>query len=139
NELKTKVSNKSVTEYLKNYPKQDSLGDYNELVEVINSITGLEPKMWGSIVGWGSYHYKYQSGREGDICMIGFAPSKVGFTIYIIPGFDKINDLMLNLGKYKTGKSCLYISRLSLVDKEILKKVLTYSFKYVKSNYKWTK
>ncbi|MGL4758308.1 MAG: DUF1801 domain-containing protein, partial [Patescibacteria group bacterium] len=76
NELKTKVTQQSVTEYLKSYPKQDSLGDYNELVEIINSITGLEPKMWGSIVGWGSYHYKYQSGREGDICMIGFAPSK---------------------------------------------------------------
>ena len=92
--------------------------------------------MWGdSIVGFGKYHYKYDSGREGDMCMVGFSPRKTSLTVYIMPGFEKYDDLMQQLGKYKTGKSCLYIKKLEDVKLDVLKSLIKESFRYMDEKY----
>ena len=92
--------------------------------------------MWGpSIVGFGSYHYKYESGREGDMCITGFSPRKQNLTIYILPGFKRYSELMKKLGKYKTGKSCLYINKLEDVDMKVLKELISEDVKYMKKKY----
>ena len=88
------------------------------------------------MVGFGSYHYKYDSGREGDWFLTGFSPRKQNLTIYIMPGFDKYDSLMKKLGKHKTGKSCLYISKLEDVDTKVLKELIKQSFQYMKKKYK---
>ena len=95
--------------YLKTIDNEQKQADSFELMELIGRLTGEPAVMWGtSIVGFGSYHYKYDSGREGDMCLSGFAPRKTALTIYIMNGFADYPDLMEKLGKYKTGKSCLY-------------------------------
>ena len=89
--------------------------------------------MWGtSIVGFGSYHYKYASGREGDWFLTGFSPRKQSLTLYIMPGFDRYESLLGNLGKYKTGKSCLYINKLEDVDRTILQEIIKQSVNHLK-------
>jgi hypothetical protein len=100
-------------------------------------VTKEEPKMWGpSIVGFGKYHYKYESGHEGDMCIAGFSPRKQALTIYIVPRFLKYDPLMKKLGKYKTGVSCLYIKRLDDIDTKVLKELITESFKWMKIKYR---
>jgi len=107
--------------------RQDSL----KLVELMKQVTGLEPKMWGSsIVGFGSYHYKYASGREGDTILAGFSPRKQALTLYNMNGFARLDELLGRLGKHTTGKGCLYIKRLDDVDLPTLKTLLEESFKY---------
>ena len=99
----------------------------------MEQITKEKPKMWGSsIVGFGSYHYKGESGREGDWMLIGFSPRKQNITLYIMPGFERYPGLMKKLGKHSTGKSCLYIKRLSDVDVDVLKELMTESLKVMK-------
>jgi hypothetical protein len=96
----------------------------------MEEVTGHKPKMWGpSIVGFGSYHYKYDSGREGDWMVTGFSPRKKDLTLYIMMGFEKHQDLMKQLGKHSTGKSCLYIKRLSDIHMPTLKKLIKTSVK----------
>jgi hypothetical protein len=98
--------------------------------------TGKKPKMWGpSIVGFDQYHYKYESGREGDMCRIGFSPRKQNLTVYIVDGFEKYENLMSKLGKHKIGKSCLYIKRLSDVDENILNELIKLSVKHFNDKY----
>jgi len=98
--------------------------------------TGKRAKMWGpSIVGYGTYHYKYASGREGDFMIAGFSPRKQSLTVYILAGFGRFESLMSKLGKYKTGKSCLYIKHLSDVDEKVLEKLIAGSVKYMRKNY----
>jgi len=106
------------------------------LLELMGSITGAEPVMWGpSIIGFGNYHYKYESGREGDFFLTGFSPRKTALTLYIMAGFSRYEDLMARLGKYKTGKSCLYIKRLSDVDEDVLSELITESVKHMRATY----
>ena len=89
--------------------------------------------MWGtSIVGFGSYHYKYESGREGDMPLIGFSPRKQNLTLYIMPGFDEYGELLEQLGKHKTGKACLYINKTDDVDMEVLGKLVKHSYEHMK-------
>ena len=103
---------------------------------MMRKATGKRAKMWGpSIVGFGTYHYKYASGREGDFLMTGFSPRKQALTVYVIPGFEHFETLMKKLGKYKTGKSCLYIKRLSDVDEKILEQLINRSVKYMREHY----
>ena len=91
----------------------------------MQEISGYEPKMWGtSIIGFGSYHYKYDSGREGDMCRIGFSPRAQSLTLYMITGYSESSDDLARLGKHKTGKSCLYIKRLSDVDEDVLRDMI---------------
>lgn len=94
----------------------------------MQEVTGAEPRLWGSsIVGFGDYHYKYESGREGDWFVTGFSPRKQNLTLYIMAGFDNYDQLLSRLGKYKTGKSCLYINKLDDVDLDVLKELVAQS------------
>ena len=98
-------------------------------------ITGEQPKMWGkSIVGYGSYHYKYASGQEGEWMATGFSPRKTALTLYIMGGFDKGNKLLEKLGKYKTGKSCLYIKKLEDINEDVLRKMIKTSYENTINN-----
>ena len=135
-ELKTKLNNASVEKFLKGVADTKKREDSFAILEMMKKITKDEPKMWGpSIVGFGKYHYKYESGREGEMCITGFSPRKQSLTIYIMPGFKKYEALMKELGKHTTGKSCLYIKRLEDVDMKVLKELVASSFKYMKEKY----
>ena len=124
-ELKTRPTRASVTEFLAGIDDRQQRADAKKVAVMMRRATGKRAKMWGaSIVGYGSYHYKYASGREGDFMVTGFAPRKQALTVYIMPGFSSFKKLMEKLGKYKTGKSCLYIKRLSDVDEKTLEKLI---------------
>ena len=104
------------------------------LLEMMKEITGEDAVMWGSsIIGFGSYRYKYASGREGDWLSVGFSPRKQSMSIYIMPGFDQYEDLLAKLGKYKLGKSCLYVNRLADVDEDVLRILIKQSYEHMKA------
>jgi len=124
-ELKTKRNKGDVEAFLNSVPDERKRQDSFTVLELMRQVTGKEPEMWGdSIVGFGSYHYKYKSGREGDWFLTGFAPRKQNLTLYIMSGFDDYDQLLSKLGKYSTGKSCLYIKKIEDVDADILKKLI---------------
>lgn len=124
-ELKTKQNEQSVTDFLQLVPDERKRNDSFAILEIMKEVTGQEPKMWGdTIVGFGTYHYKYASGREGDWFVTGFSPRKQNLTLYIMSGFDEYDELLGKLGKYKTGKACLYINRLSDVDMAVMKELI---------------
>ena len=132
-ELKTKPTKKSVEQFLKKVENSIKREDSFKILELMKEITMEEPVMWGdSIVGFGSYRYKYASGREGDWPLVGFSPRKQNLTLYIMSGFDKYEELLENLGKYKIGKSCLYINKLKDVDTKILKELILESVEHMK-------
>ena len=121
-ELKTKASDASVSAFLQSVDGEQKRRDARDILALMKEVTGKRPRMWGtSIVGFGSYHYKYQSGREGDWLVTGFSPRKQNLAVYIVPGFSRYSTLMNRLGKYKTGKSCLYLRRLGDVDQKVLR------------------
>ena len=127
-ELKTKKTKASVTAFLDKITDEQRRTDCQTLLNLMKRATGEEPKLWGSsIVGFGTYHYRYASGREGDWPIIAFSPRKTDLTLYIMPGFEKFESLMAKLGKYKTGKSCLYIKKLDDVEIPVLKKLIATS------------
>ncbi len=129
-ETKTKPTKESVSGFLKKVPDKGRREDCLKVLELMKDVTGEEPKMWGSsIVGFGRYHYKYESGREGDYMITGFSPRKGDLTLYIMNGFEPVSDLMTRLGKHKTGKSCLYIKKLADVDLGVLRKIVEKSVK----------
>lgn len=132
-ELKTKPNNKNVEEFLKQVENPIKRKDSFKILELMREVTNEQPVMWGeSIVGFGQYHYIYPSGREGDWFLIGFSPRKQSLTLYIMSGFDNYEEKLKNLGKYRTGKSCLYINKLEDVDISILKEIMADSIDYVK-------
>src|SRR5947207_15617574 len=123
-ENKTKPTNVSPTAFIKRLPSRQQQEDCTELVAMMRNATGQPPKMWGpSIIGFGSYHYAYDSGREGDICRVGFSPRKPSLVLYIMSAL-KQKALMSKLGKYTTGKSCLYIKKLDDVDRSVLRRLI---------------
>lgn len=127
-ELKTKVNKASVDKFINNIKDERVREDCRRIVEIMKKATAAEPKMWGSsIVGFGSYHYKYASGREGDWFLVGFSPRKQNLTLYLTYGFEEYDSLLKKLGKYSTGKSCLYIKRLAEVDLKILTELIAKS------------
>jgi len=129
-EVKTKPTQASVKEFLNQIPDKERREDCFAIAKMMEEVTGAKPKMWGpSIVGFGSYHFKYDSGREGDWLMTGFSPRKNDLTLYIMMGFEKHRELMEQLGKHKTAKSCLYIKRLSDVHQPTLNKLIKASIK----------
>ena len=129
-ELKTKETTESVSAFLDKIADEGRREDCRAVVDIMQSVTKEEPRMWGSsIVGFGRYHYKGKSGREGEWMITGFSPRKGALTLYIFGGFEKFSDLMPNLGKYKTGGSCLYIKRLADVDVKLLRKLVAQSVK----------
>ena len=124
-DLKTQKNDAHVTEFLDGIANEQQRADAREVAALMQDVTGEPPAMWGaSIVGFGSYHYKYASGREGDWMLTGFAPRKQALTLYIMSGFKGEEDLMERLGKYKTGKSCLYVKRLDDVDRDVLRQLV---------------
>ena len=129
-ELKTQKTGASVTKFLASIEDEGKRKDSRTLLQMMKKITGAKPKMWGtSMVGFGSYHYKYASGREGDWFLTGFAPRKQNLTLYIMSGFKEYEALLKKLGKYKTGKACLYVKKLEDVDLATLKKLIERSVK----------
>jgi hypothetical protein len=132
-ELKTKQTEASVEKFLNQVADEARREDCFRIAKMMEEITGSQPKMWGaSIVGFGSYHYKYASGQEGDWPITGFSPRKQDLTLYIMPGFAEHGDLMKQLGKHRTGKSCLYIKQLSDIHVPTLKKLIRASVKTMK-------
>jgi hypothetical protein len=133
---KTQPTAASVTEFINAVENEQKRKDAFEVLEMISAITGEQPVIWGpSLIGFGKYHYKYESGREGDFFIAGFSPRKTALTIYILSGMSKFPNLMAKLGKYKTGKSCLYLKKLDDIDRPVLKELMSESVKWMKENY----
>ena len=129
-EPKTKETAESVSAFLDKVADKGRREDCLAVADIMRDVTKEEPRMWGSsIVGFGRYRYKYESGREGEWMITGFSPRKGDLTLYIMGGFDLFADVMKRLGKYKTGKSCLYIKKLADVDLDVLKDLVTRSVK----------
>jgi len=136
-ELKTKRNDASVENFI-DFVEDEKKREFSYIIlELMKKVTKAEPKMWGtSIIGFGTYHYKYAGGREGDWMQVGFSPRKQNMTLYIMSGISRYEELLSKLGKYKTGKSCLYIKKEEDVDMKVLKELVTQSVKYIK-NKKW--
>ena len=128
-EMKTKVNAASVEGFLSTVEDEQKRKDCFEIVKMMKQVTKKKPKMWGpAIIGFGSYHYKYESGREGDMPQIAFSPRKQNITLYIGVGDNSDSPLLKKLGKYTTGKVCLYIKKLADVDKNVLQQLIAGSF-----------
>jgi hypothetical protein len=135
-DTKTKATTVSVSDFLDAKCDAARRADCDAIIIMMQKATGEKPKMWGpSIVGFGSYHYKYESGREGDMCIVGFSPRKAEIVLYIVDGFAQYEKLLAKLGKHKTGKSCLYIKRLTDVDVGVLEEMVTASVKHMRATY----
>ena len=133
-EVKTKENDGDVLAFLNSVENKQRREDALAVLELMKDITGEEARMWGtSIVGFGHYTYKYASGREGDWMCCGFSPRKTSLTLYIMDGFDKHQELMNQLGKFKTGKSCLYIKKLDDVNLAVLNDLIAESYHYIKN------
>lgn len=129
-DIKTRQNDASVTAFLDGVVNEHRRQDSYVVLELMKKITGLEPKMWGdAIIGFGSQHYLYASGREGDMPLAGFSPRKQSLTLYIMTGFDEFQGLLSRLGKHKLSKACLYINRLADVDLAILEELIALSVK----------
>jgi hypothetical protein len=129
-ELKTKKNNDDVGTFLARVPNDKRRAAAQTVCRLMEEVTGEEPVMWGdSIVGFGAYHYKYASGREGDWPRIGLSPRKANLTLYFMDGFGDHSNLLDKLGKYKTAKSCLYIKSLEDIDVSVLKEMISKSYK----------
>jgi len=135
-ENKTQATQSDVSVFLNNVEDPRKRADCLELVTLMSEVTGENATMWGaSIVGFGQYHYKYASGREGDFFLTGFAPRKQNLSIYIVPGFDIAPELMEKLGKYKTGKSCLYVKTLDDIDRKVFARLVKKSVAHMHKTY----
>ena len=131
-ELKTKVTRASVEKFLEGIKDEKKREDCFQLLKIMKKATKAEPKMWGtSIIGFGDYHYVYASGREGDWFLTGFSPRAQNLTLYMMGGFDA--STLKKLGKYKTGKGCLYINKLEDVDLKVLNELIVKSLKNSKA------
>lgn len=133
---KTQRTEQDVTEFIAEIPNPGRREDALILLERMTRITGEVPYMYGpTIIGFGEYHYVYDSGREGDSFLVGFAPRKANMVVYIMPGFSDYADLLGQLGKYKTGSSCLYLGRLSAIDMAVLEELIKRSVQQMRKKY----
>ncbi|NOH02480.1 MAG: DUF1801 domain-containing protein [Chloroflexi bacterium] len=136
-ELKTKKTDASVEDFLNAIEDEQTRADCFEIAKMMRQAAKAEPKMWGSsIVGFGEYRYKYATGLENDWMLVGFSPRKQNITLYIMGGFDRHEKLLAKLGKFSTGKSCLYIRKLADVDKKVLREMIVESVKAMKKSSK---
>jgi hypothetical protein len=134
-ELKTQPNEQSVESFLSSVEDAERSEDCHTVLKLMKKITRQKPKMWGeSIVGFGTYHYKYASGREGDWFVTGFSPRKQNLTIYIMRGMDAHKDALKKLGKHRAGRGCLYIKRLSDIDQSVLSEMIKTSVAKMKSS-----
>ncbi|MFD2943605.1 DUF1801 domain-containing protein [Flavobacterium notoginsengisoli] len=133
---KTTETTSSVTDFINAVENEVKRNDAFELLKIIQEITGFEPKMWGpSIIGFGSYHYKYESGHEGDAPLAGFSPRKTAMTVYFYLPEKEREELLPKLGKHTSSKACIYIKKLADIDMEILKKIILLSIDYTQNLY----
>lgn len=133
---KTVATDQSVADFIAEIADEKKRDESQILLEIMTRLSGEEPKMWGaSLIGFGDYHYKYDSGREGDWFRVGFASRKANMAIYIISGFERYPKTMARLGKFKTGVSCLYVNRLSNIDLDVLEELITANMKYMAETY----
>jgi hypothetical protein len=131
-ELKTTPNSQGVEDFLNSVEHGKRREDSFTVLELMREVTGMEAVMWGdSIVGFGNYHYKYATGREGDWFLAGFSPRKQNLTLYIMSGFDRYDALMSRLGKYTTGKSCLYVKKIEDINLDVLKELVRASVKHM--------
>jgi hypothetical protein len=134
---KTTENADSVLDFIKKIPDEQRQKDAMAIVDIMQKQSGFEPKMWGpAIIGFGSYHYKYESGHEGDAPLIGFSPRKTEFALYLSSSFDKREELLQQFGKHKTAKACIYIKKMEDIHVDILKKMVKKSLLYYKTKYK---
>ena len=134
--LKTQQNDADVEGFLAAVENDRRREDSFTVLELMKRITGEKPKMWGtSIVGFGSYHYRYASGREGEWPRIGFSPRKQSLTIYVMPGFSTYDELLSRLGKHRTGKSCLYVNKLADIDMDVLQQLVRSSLETMRERY----
>jgi hypothetical protein len=130
---KTKKTAASVPAFLKTIEDDQRRKDCRAVVKMMQEVTGEKPKMWGAnMVGFGSYHYQYESGREGDWFVTGFSPRKTNLSLYLMAGFSNFEKLLAKLGKHKTGKACLYVNKLEDIDQTVLKKLIKESVAHVR-------
>ena len=135
-ELKTRQNDGDVDAYLDSVENPRRREDARQVLTLMREITGDAPRMWGSsIVGFGSYHYTYASGREGDWPVVGFAPRKQNLVLYIMPGFAGYEALLARLGKHRIGKSCLYVNKLDDIDAGVLEELVRESVADMKRRY----
>lgn len=133
---KTTETENSVIDFINTVEEENKRKDAFELVKIMTETTGFEAKMWGpAIIGFGSYHYKYDSGHEGDAPLAGFSPRKANTTVYFYLPEENREELLSKLGKHKSSKACIYIKKLSDIDVEILKNIITLSMEYVLNLY----
>ena len=133
-ENKTVKTGASVEEFLLAVENRRRREDGLVLLDMMKDVTGLEPEMWGpSIIGFGSYHYRYDSGREGDMPLTGFSPRSRSLSLYIMSGFDEYEALLSKLGKHRKGASCLYINKLADVDMGVLRNLVSQSVEHMKA------
>lgn len=136
-ELKTKVTDADVIAFLKKVEPEQKRLDAFEILDIMKEVTGQEPKMWGtSIIGFGQYHYKYASGQEGDFLATGFSSRKTKHSLYIMGYIENYPHLTKKLGKFKNGKSCLYVNKLADIDKVVLRQLIEESYDYI-TNKTW--
>jgi hypothetical protein len=134
---KTVETEASVSDFINTIPDDQKKMDSLKIIDLMKKVSGYEPKMWGpAIVGFGSYHYKYDSGHEGDAPLVSFSPRKSAISLYLSIAFEKRGELLKKLGKHKTAKACIYINKLSDIDEGVLKTMIANSVKYMKSKYK---
>lgn len=130
-DLKTRPTDDSVETFLAGVTDEKRRADARAVMEIMHEVTGEPPRLWGgSMIGFGSYHYRYESGREGDWFLTGVSPRKGALTVYIMAGFERYDELMGRLGKHSTGRSCLYIKRLDDIDVDVLRELIDRSVRH---------
>ncbi|QGQ44737.1 DUF1801 domain-containing protein [Metabacillus sediminilitoris] len=135
-ELKTKETDSSVIEFIENVDSPKKREDAYKLLDIFTETSGYEAKMWGpSIIGFGKYHYKYDSGHEGDAPLVGFSPRKAKISLYFATGDTKREELLKDFGKHTTGKACVYINKMADIDEDVLKALITQSITFLKEMY----
>lgn len=135
-ELKTKETDNSVLEFIEQVDSPKKREDGYKLLDIFTETTGYQAKMWGpSIIGFGSYHYKYESGHEGDAPLVGFSPRKAKISLYFAPGETKREELLNKFGKHTTGKACVYINKVADIDVEVLKALINESVSFLREKY----
>lgn len=138
-ELKTKENDNSVIEFIENVDSPKKREDAYRLLDIFSETTGYQAKMWGpSIIGFGSYHYKYDSGHEGDAPLVGFSPRKAKISLYFATGDTDREALLEKFGKHTSGKACVYINKIADIDVEVLKALINQSVAFLKERYPTT-
>lgn len=133
---KTTETERSVIDFINTAPDEAKRKDALELLKIMQEVTGFEPKMWGSgIIGFGNYHYKYESGHEGEAPLAAFSPRKDAVSLYLSSSFENKEELLSKFGKHKAGKGCIYIKKLTDINAEILKQMISLSVDYLKKSY----